>query len=377
MKNILHISCDEKFIDMGINAFELAFPNCNKLLLVTDNTDIKHVIFAKREVVSKKDLGGSNKNSDFWKGVDVVVLHSLFTFDLRIPNGIRVIWLGFGYDYYDFIFDNKAELLSAKNKAFLDKVLINQASYKTKVKNLLKALLLHEKRKSRKRRKIIERVDIFCPVLTSEYDAINWPTSKKPKLMDWNYGTMEDNWAKEGSHRVNGNNVLLGNSATITCNHIDGIDLINQFEHNFKGKLIIPLSYGNQTYKELIKDYLRSNFNGQSQVLEEFMPFDEYSKLISTCSLVVMPHKRQQGLGNILMLLNSGAKVFLDKDNLLYKYLKDMGFVVYSLDEITLNSLHDKLSEQQIEDNRRLLYKIWGREAIIEKTITLVEGELA
>jgi len=375
MKKILHLSCDEKFIDMGINVFELAYPSCNKLVLIKSDNDVKHVTFNKRKIISKKSLSSASKKSSFWFDVDVVVLHSLFTFDLHIPENIRVVWLGFGYDYYDLISENGDELLSSRNIAFLDKVAIKQVGLKSQLKKLLKAVSFYEELKNRKRRKIIEKIDIFCPVLVAEYHAINWPSNKRPKLMDWNYGTMEDNWAKDGITTLKGNNVLLGNSATKTCNHIDGIDLINQLK-SFNDKLIIPLSYGDKRYKELLKEYLKINFEGDVQLLEDFMVFDEYKKIISTCSLAVMPHKRQQGLGNILMLLNLGAKVFLDKDNQLYKYLKEEGFIVYKLEEITLSNFQSRLNKEKVEINRKLLYKIWGRQSIVEKTIAVVECEL-
>lgn len=375
MKKILHISQDEKFIDMGINAFELTYPSCNRLVIINNNNDVKHVSFKNRKVININELASNSKKISFWQDVDVVVLHSLFMKKISIPEGIKVIWLGFGFDYYDFIVNHDSELLSAKNIKLLNESSNSDFSLRVKIKKILKTVLLVEKLRKKQKIKIIERVDIFCPVLTTEYGAMHWPLTKKPKLMDWNYGTMEDNWAKAGFTPIDGNNVLLGNSAATTCNHIDGIDLINEVEE-FQGKLIIPLSYGNQAYKELIKNYLHQSFKGEAMVLEDFMPFDEYTKIISTCSLVVMPHKRQQGLGNILMLMNLGAKIFLDKDNLLYTYLIEQGFVVYTLEDISQKCFQDKLAENQIENNRRLLFETWGRQSIIDKTISLIECEL-
>jgi len=111
-------------------------------------------------------------------------------------------------------------------------------------------------------------------------------------------------------------------------------------------------------------------------VLEDFMSFDEYLMTISTCSFVVMPHKRQQGLGNIIVLMNLGAKIFLDKENLLYDYLKKQGFIIFTLEDINEHNFNNKLTEQQIINNRNLLFEIWGRNSILKKTIALVECEL-
>ena len=375
MEKILHISEDEKFIDMGINAFELAYPSCNRLIIIKNDNDVKHVSFKNRKVINKNELASNLNKLSLWQDVDVVVLHSLFMNKIIIPEGIRVIWLGFGFDYYDFIVNDNSELLSAKNIKLLNGNSNSDLSLREKIKKILKTVLLVKKLRKKQKIKIIERVDIFCPVLTTEYGAMHWPLTKKPKLMDWNYGTMEDNWAKIESNSLNGTNVLLGNSATKTCNHIDGIDLINELEA-FHGKLIIPLSYGDKSYRELVKGYLQANFKGDVLVLEDFMSFDEYLMTISTCSFVVMPHKRQQGLGNIIVLMNLGAKIFLDKENLLYDYLKKQGFIIFTLEDINEHNFNNKLTEQQIINNRNLLFEIWGRNSILKKTIALVECEL-
>lgn len=369
MKKILHIAPDEKFIDMGLNSFEALYPNCNELLLISNHKVTTHVKFEGKKLFTKAEFRKMSKHKAFWEGVDVVILHSLFFYDVIIPSGIKVIWLGFGADYYEYILNSKLDYIDEKTSKILA-----QQSLKEKVKKSIKALIALKNRG--KKVKLIERVDIFCPVLDIEYEAIKWPSKSKPALMDWNYGTMEDNWAKSNNHKLSGKNILLGNSATPTCNHADAIDALTKVTV-FDSKLIIPLSYGNVSYAKAVKNYANHYFHGEVITLEKFIPFDEYTEIISSCSFIIMSHKRQQGVGNIIMMLSLGAKVFLDKNNLLYMFLKEYGFFVFPLEEINDRNFLKGLSEEQKKTNKRLLFQLWGREAIQRKTKSLIECDVA
>lgn len=361
-KHILHLAQDEKFIDMGVNVFEKAYPQCNRLILVHKGK-INHVTFENKNIITKKELVKKSKDSSFWKDVNTVIFHSLFTYNVTIPKGVKVIWLGFGFDYYDYIFSSQLDLYGNKTTKLTRKI---------NTKEKIKTLIGLRRHREKKKRKFIERVDIFCPVLTTEYHAIKWPEKNRPMLMDWNYGTMEDNWGAKHDVTLSGNNILLGNSATHTCNHLEGIDLIVQ-KNNLYGDLIIPLSYGDKKYAQVVKRYAQKRFKGEVLALENFMPFDRYMQVISSCSLVIMPHKRQQGVGNIVMLINLGAKVFLDKDNLLYDYLKEKGFVIFTLEDVLSPSFQVRLTAMQIAINKKLLYETWGERSILAKTKALIE----
>lgn len=227
---ILHISPDEKFVDMGLQVFEEAYPQNNKLILVTNTDKIKYVTFKSHTLLSKKELTKRSKENSFWEEIDTVIFHSLFVYSLIIPVGIKVIWIGFGYDYYDYIYTSKQDYFGNKTK---------KLSKNINIKDKCKALLGFNKYREKKKSQFIERVDIFCPVLNDEYYAIKWPAKRKPILMDWNYGTMEGNWGKKSNTSLCGNNILLGNSANLTCNHIEGIDLIAS-RSDIDGHLVLP-----------------------------------------------------------------------------------------------------------------------------------------
>lgn len=52
---------------------------------------------------------------------------------------------------------------------------------------------------------------------------------KIPKYLDFNYGVLEHDFIKGFENRlVSGNDILLGNSSSATCNHIEAIQILNK-----------------------------------------------------------------------------------------------------------------------------------------------------
>ena len=106
--------------------------------------------------------------------------------------------------------------------------------------------------------------------------------------------------------------------------------------------------------------------------LTEFMSINEYHKIISSCSIVIMNHIRQQALGNIISMMYFGAKVFLNKKNPIYSFFLSQGAVIFSIDMINDESISRKLTKKEIEINRNILNQYWSREVMLEKTKKLI-----
>src|SRR5690606_6968304 len=91
----------------------------------------------------------------------------------------------------------------------------------------------------------IKKINFFAPVIKKDYDllrtALNGPF---PQYTSWNYGNLEDHHLRDFYYKkVEGHNILVGNSATFTNNHIDAFKLmINNI--STESKVIVPLSYG-------------------------------------------------------------------------------------------------------------------------------------
>ncbi|MFS1423633.1 TDP-N-acetylfucosamine:lipid II N-acetylfucosaminyltransferase [Shewanella sp. 10N.286.48.B5] len=365
---VLHLAPDEKFIDMGLASFQRVGV-ANELIVFSDGK----VKFVKHNCKVVLPLGSfdaellKRRMTEF----DIIIIHSMFTSRFCFPKSVKVVWVGFGFDYYPYICNSRNLLLNKTLNYVLEMKSFGRIPI---LKSDVQWLLLNlADRISFKFgvQKVISKVEYFCPVLVNEFSLIkikNFPS----KVVDWNYGTLEDDFIRgfEGLDII-GDNILLGNSASESNNHIEAIELIAEVK-GFDVKVVAPLSYGNREYKEHICDFGKKKLSIDFIPLTDFMPIDDYIEVIQSCSVLIMNHLRQQALGNIIIGLFLGAKVFLQKRNPIFYYLTNLGFIIYSVDDVSTESLKSRLSYDEVSLNRRLLSSIWSRKVIDSKTKTLI-----
>lgn len=366
MSNVIHVAPDEKFIDIALRDFERYSKYENRLYVISQGSELKHVKSNSAEIITEKKIFSNSLNDKFWYGVEILIFHSLCITNIQIPSNVKVIWLGFGYDYYDLI--PSIKLLTPETM----EIYKSNDGFTNYIKSIIKKMFMIEAKKKVKKNELIEKVDVFCPIISTEYDLIKWPSKNKPKLGDWAYGTIEDDWGLSFRRFISQGRfneckgkirVLIGNSANPTVNHINGINKLMGLNLN-ELEIIIPLSYGNKIYKSKLKKNIEAKKLKYDFIyLEDFLTFDEYMSKIMNCDIGIMPHKRQQGLGNIIGLLYCGAKVFLDRDNPLYAYFLSNGVKVFTIDEINEISVSLKLAEEEIIFNKEFVEKRWSREA--------------
>lgn len=127
--------------------------------------------------------------------------------------------------------------------------------------------------------------------------------------------------------------VLVGNSATPSNNHREVFELLAAYKDE-DVEFLVPLSYGDDSYrKEVLK--LGNSFLGRSfHPILDFMNAETYQKLVSTVSVGVFNHRRQQGLGNITILMRTGGKVYISRDGPMWGYFKGHGEIAYATEDI-------------------------------------------
>ena len=114
----------------------------------------------------------------------------------------------------------------------------------------------------------------------------------------------------------------------------------------------MPLSYGNDEYKKWLLDNIDES---DTIPILDFMPSEDYYKILDSCSYAVFGTIRQQALGNINYAISKGIKVFLYKDSVVYKNNIELGFVVYAIEDMDKASLSTPLSLEEIEQNIKAL----------------------
>ncbi len=122
--------------------------------------------------------------------------------------------------------------------------------------------------------------------------------------------------------------VQVGNSADLANNHIEILETLSKID--FVEKVICPLSYGDADYAEQVAKAGKLLLGDRFHALTTFMAADDYTALLSTVDIAIMNHKRQQGVGNIIINLLAGNKVFLRESVTTFGFLNDIAATVFA-----------------------------------------------
>ncbi len=381
---ILHLGTNDKFLWQAVDVFEKVNPGFNDVCIL--NIKNKKVPCSKKtniKVLQVKypQFQLPRVSSRVYKKYDIVVFHSfdslIFPEIFAIPKNVAKFWVGWGFDYYSEISSPKKLLLPKTYQYRSDGNSKRKNNIFLKMTRFIAEMLGVKKNKC----EAISKLDFFAPVIPEEYDMLKssrkW--SRFPDFLNWNYGTIEDHFLK-GFDDVSdvGDAILLGNSASLTCNHLDAFEILARLETNGR-KIVVPLSYGGEAYADKVCLDGGKYFGDNFLPLRGFLPISEYVKTISQCGFVVMNHNRQQGLGNIVIMLYLGAKVFLRKENPLYENLISQGFIISAVQDLDKNPdlIKEKLAKSDAENNKKLIIKRWSREASVNRTLRLIEAGIA
>lgn len=170
--------------------------------------------------------------------------------------------------------------------------------------------------------------------------------------------------------------LLLGNSDTVTNNHLEMLDNLERFkEENIK--LIIPLNYGNKKYGDLIEQKAIKIFGKDKVIpLRDFMNREAYYQILDEVDIAIMNHYRTQAAGNTLALLYRGKKVFINEKSSTYKFLKTNGVSIDNSARISelsfeefVRPLSDDIKRKNVE-NINELFKVSVKEDVLTNLLT-------
>ncbi|MGB3466041.1 MAG: TDP-N-acetylfucosamine:lipid II N-acetylfucosaminyltransferase, partial [Cyclobacteriaceae bacterium] len=220
--------------------------------------------------------------------------------------------------------------------------------------------------------KAIDRIDYLACVIPDEYDLIKEKTNLHAEQAFYSYTNLKLLCGVYYGKEVTlGNKILCGNAATFSNNHADIIDLIAT--RGIENELIVPLSYGDtDDYASQVIAIGEKSLGGQFQPLTEFMSRDDYSKVLCSCGFMVMNNKRQEAVGNIILGLYLGMKVFLNEKSVVLKFLRGHGFIIYSFQKDFNKEELIALTAEEINLNRKKLAAYWGVEATEKRLQTTI-----
>lgn len=324
----LHITHDNVFIDYIIGIARELNVSHDKFVVYTfeELEKLKHVksnnvFFAKHNSEKFRNVIGDLKQ---YRNIYIHWLEGPSAdFVNQIPKSINVIWCFWGGDGLELkhIQQNVFQAKSLKYfKKHLSNSILDDLNSTEFVFNLRKKFRSHLAFKNHLN--AIARVDYFAHYLTEDYEIVNAATKMKAKFIPFHYAAIEDIVpVNEASKPIDSNNILIGNSDTLSNNHFEAIDALAGINLN-DSKVYCPLSYEGVEYAEAVAAYGKEKLGSNFFPLLNFLPKEEYDQMLAGINVAIMNHNRSQALGNIFVLLWKGAKLFMSDSSPLFHYLK-------------------------------------------------------
>lgn len=374
-KEILHLAQDEKFINAANYLFEKAFPGANRFVIIKPqaNPKTKYIkdndsIDLQYEIRSSDTLDRLLKISD---DHEVTVLHGLDKLKgalyLESDHKKRFMTIIYGAEIYnEKIIEN--ELYGHETRKLYES--LQKENIIDAFKDVYRKLRYSDYNDIRdvNLKDILYKIKVFGSLPSFSYQKLIDKGIYNPsvKKIPFTYYPIEYIIENEDL-RANGRDILLGNSASATNNHLEAMKLLNR--QNLKGRdIYTPLSYGRKKYANAIISEGRKNFPERFKPLTEFLPLEKYNEIISRCGIVIMNHYRPQGMGNIIASLYMGAKVFLN-DTAAYDYFKNLGCHIYLVNKDLIKDEHafELLTDEQVNHNRNVLSNELSTPVLVNK----------
>lgn len=336
MVKILHIVDDPKFYDYIKSTFSISEIE-NKLITSND------LDFFDAALVNKFDF---------------VIIHYLNIKKARWLNKIKpkkVIWFIWGSDIYN--------LAKFRNTLHLEQTtkILNTFISPLKRSKLYKNIMfdwmpsLYDLYYNKEKIRAFKNIHKAVPVIPNDFELLKINYNISFSVFNMNY--LLPNLKGIENLEINGENILLGNSAHPTNNHLDALSILKKISINSGRKIIIPLNYGNTKYRKALIQAIKKIDGLEFVILTKLIPLEKYRNTIRSCNVMIFNTLRQQAFGTILHGLMMGTHIFFNKRSPQYLFLKNNGFKVSSIEE---NIDLAGLSIKDITSNRNKVIEIYG-----------------
>jgi len=339
VKKILHVLYNDKFINPFIDFIKDNQIEGEHIFLYFGGSSKEDFPYAKYKNVyvfdyEKSRLDRVKYSLKFFHQADQIILHSLIN-----PYLVRFLylqpwllkkcyWVMWGADLYYHTMAEKNEIYYIREK-WRKKVIGNMAGLITYIKG------------------DYELAKQWYGVKGKYYECFMYPSNL---YKEYN--------VKENEHEEI--NILLGNSADPTNNHIEMLKNLEQYKDE-NIKIWVPLSYGDQEHAKNVIKKGNEIFGEKFQPLTTFMPFNEYLEFLGKIDIAIFAHKRQQAMGNTITLLGLGKKVYLDSTTVQWDFFDKHKVEVFNINEIELK----KLSIPSKHKNQEKIEQLFSKESLI------------
>lgn len=360
---IVHIGPDSQFIQFLSGVFEEVAPGASTYLVTSTSprAELQFPIRTGTVRILERGLRGAMLIPMLVRGCDLVIVHGMspygmVAFCLGSSNMARV-WSGWGFDYYGDDLDPAAGLVTDATRSLVGDGFRAESFWSsvTILKSRVSQYLQHC---------VAKRTDYFSAPIPSDLSVFKQRFSGfSGEYAQLNYGSVAETFA-QGTLAGSAVNILVGNSALPTNNHVDVFHMLAQYDLSAR-QVIVPLAYGDPAYRKNLIIRGREVLGKAFVPLVDFLSFEKYRLIVASCNLVIMNHRRQQALGNIGAALYQGSHVYLNGMSPVYKFFKEQGAFLHSVEELASSSLPEGgLHLHDVTHNRVVLERFWGSEQI-------------
>lgn len=366
---ILQVIFDDQFGNYVLEQFKNYRDRTRIVLLLYSDEKTKYIRDIPQEDIV---FYGSPTYNDLLAHLSkykAVIVHGLFSFiqyDIirHLPSTVKLAWVFWGAEIYTRQDIYTTYLARYTNIAYRIK--------QCKDVFLRAKMEIHEVP-----RDIFSRVDFMLGSSLELFEDVKAYTGNtNMKHLMYSYFTLEHLIGQDLLNQTtNGNNILLGNSATPDNNHLDMMLQLKRIGVPEKSKIITPLSYGIPWVRQIIYKFGRFLFGKQFYPLLEFLPRNEYNKLLQSCSVFITNHHRPNAFGNVLTALWLGARVYSSKDNVQTKFLQRLGLHINIIETDLVANRVDKyaaLPDYEREENRTIISGIYGQKNMRRNIETII-----
>lgn len=363
---ILHLLFDEKFSDYVIEQFQK--PEMQSDFVLVSNTNQMRY-FTRLDAVYIINPNKVDEMDQLLKNIsnyNSVVFHGLFHpwqewLLNHWPENVKIAWVCWGGEVY-----GQPDMRTKFLKPF------------SKLLYYLHSIRHHQKKDEYIFPKLLLNKPDYCLTsIEAEYEYVKKHINNNIKHLRYSYYSIDETLGGLKECRCSGNNIFIGNSATIENNHVETLLTLSRLKFGNR-KVVIPLSYGTSWVRNMCLTIGYKLFGERLEPLLNFMPRDQYNAQMLDCCVMIQNHLREQAHGNIVTGLWLGMRVYLSERGIDYQRFKLIGCKVYSIEKDLKPNNADALlpmSEEDVNYNRQILINNYGKNymsQVISKTFNVL-----
>lgn len=365
---ILHLGFNGHLQQHSMLVFERYYPGENFMLATPPRKNDSVLINLPDTMFRWVDFGNAATYPDILKfcenrKINKIVLHAAARRSVNLAEYLKsnitdctIYWLFWGFELYNSLGEDLGvRFVDEKFNPFK----IRTYYYPSRMKHIIR-YFKYGYNYIDVLNKVSKVADFFCFWNKSDYELYTkyFGDTVKYKLFGYVCRERNDGEKEEYNFPMKERTILINHQASVTGNHLTLMRLVKQIDSNGNYSICMPLSYGTQTIRNMCLKKGKRMFGDKFQPILEFMPRNDYYRMIDSVQVALFGQKRQEATGNIGHLLMVGTKVFLREDNPLLKYYKEKGYYIFSIEKdlISENSLIPLTEEEQIH-NKKVWYQ--------------------